>query len=284
MPEPSTGTLFLVATPIGNLEDITLRALRVLRESAIIAAEDTRHTARLLTHFGIHTPTTSLHEHNESRKVAAILERLSAGENVAVVSDAGTPAVSDPGFDLVRAAIGAGIRVEPIPGPSAVLAALVVSGLPTDQFVFLGFPPSRESQRRAFFTSVQGERRTLVFFEAPHRILTTLSNALDTLGDRQVSVCREITKLHETLVRGPISSVLGQLGEPRGEYTVVVAGFDEAQEQSARAVPSDSDLYLEFCYLTTNGGGRRAAITDLSRKHGLPSREVYQAVERGRKP
>ncbi len=284
MSEPSAGTLFLVSTPIGNLEDVTLRALRVLRESALIAAEDTRRTAKLLTHYGIHTPTTSLHEHNEARKLTTILDRLRAGDQVALVSDAGTPAVSDPGFELVRAAIGAGIIVEAIPGPSAVLAALVVSGLPPGQFVFLGFPPARTTERRAFFAEERAERRTLVFFEAPHRIASTLSIALDVLGDRQGAVCREITKLHETLVRGPISQIIEMLGEPRGEFTVVVAGHSKEQYEQNVHVPADGELYHEFCCLTETGLGRREAITALSRKHRLQSREVYQAVERGRTP
>jgi 16S rRNA (cytidine1402-2'-O)-methyltransferase len=282
MSEPSTGTLFLVSTPIGNLEDITLRALRVLREVALIAAEDTRRTSKLLSHYDIRTPTTSLHEHNEERKVAAIIERLSAGASVAVVSDAGTPAVSDPGFQLIRAAIAAGVRVESIPGPSAVLAALVASGLPTDEFVFLGFPPARAGERAAFLASVSTERRTLVLFEAPHRIANTLSNALEELGDRQVAVCREITKLHETLVRGPISVVIGLLGEPRGEYTVVIAGCGAGTEPTSATIPTDSELLDDFGYLTENGATRRAAISQLAKKHRMQARLVYQAIERAR--
>jgi 16S rRNA (cytidine1402-2'-O)-methyltransferase len=283
MAQPSTGTLFLVSTPIGNLEDITLRALRVLREVSLIAAEDTRRTAKLLNHFDIRTPTTSLHEHNEDRKIASILERLAAGDQIAVVSDAGTPAVSDPGFELVRAAIGAGVRVESIPGASAVLAALVVSGLPTDQFVFLGFPPSRAGERAAFFASLGSERRTMVFFEAPHRIAATLANALEELGDRQVAVCREVTKLHETLVRGPISSVQAGIGVPRGEYTVVIAGCGQGEEKQSRHIPADSELFVEFCCLTNSGHTRRAAISQLARRHRMQAGVVYQSVERARK-
>ncbi len=282
MSEPSTGTLFLVSTPIGNLEDITLRALRVLREASLIAAEDTRRTSKLLNHYDIRTPTTSLHEHNEARKAAMILGRLAAGERVAIVSDAGTPAVSDPGFALIRAAIAAGHRVESIPGPSAVLAALVASGLPPDRFVFAGFPPARAGERASFFATLRGETRTIVFFEAPHRIHASLANALELLGDRQVVVCRELTKLHETLVRGPISSVLPQLGSPRGEYTVVMEGGKDADLVENAPVPDDKQLYDEFCQLTKSGEARRSAISELAHKYRIPSRHVYQAVERAR--
>ena len=216
------GTLFVVATPIGNLEDVSARALRVLREVTVIAAEDTRRTAQLLARFAIPTPTTSLHEHNEKKKMAALVERLQRGEAIALVSDAGTPTISDPGLQLIRAAIEAGVRVEPIPGPSAAMAALAVSGLPTDTFTFLGFPPVKGSERSRWFDEVRAAGRTVVFFEAPHRIRQTLQQLLDALGDAEIAVGRELTKAHEELVRGPISVVIGSLGEPRGEYTVVV--------------------------------------------------------------
>ena len=199
------GTLFVVATPIGNLEDITGRALRVLREASIIAAEDTRRTAHLLARYAITTPTTSLHEHNEAQKSASLVGRLERGENIALVSDAGTPTISDPGQRLIKAAIDAGIRVEPIPGPNAVIAALTVSGLPTDSFCFLGFPPTRSKARSEWFERVRSIGGTVVFFEAPHRIRETLGELQREVGDCQVAVCRELTKKHEELVRGPIS-------------------------------------------------------------------------------
>ena len=224
MSETAAGILFVVATPIGNLEDISLRAVRVLREADLIAAEDTRHTAKLLHHYDIRRPTASLHEHNEQEKVPALVDRLRGGARIALVTDAGTPAVSDPGYRLVRAAIDAGIRVEAIPGPSAVLAALVSSGLPTDSFVFAGFPPPKSAARRAWFEALRDEPRTLVFFEAPHRIRETLAAAIETLGDREAALGRELTKLHEEVLRGSLSAVLDRLGEPRGEFTVVVAG------------------------------------------------------------
>jgi len=282
MSETPPGILFLVATPIGNLEDISLRAIRVLREADLIAAEDTRHTAKLLHHYDIRRPTTSLHEHNEEQKARALVGRLLGGARVALVTDAGTPAVSDPGYRLVRAAIDAGIRVEAIPGPSAVLAALVASGLPTDGFVFAGFPPPKAAARRAWFEAVENERRTLVFFEAPHRIRETLEEAIAALGDRPAALGRELTKLHEEVVRGPLSAVLSQLGEPRGEFTVVVAGKPDSPAPSGEQV-SDSQLLTEFGRLTENGLGRREAISEIARRHHLRARAVFAGIDRARR-
>jgi 16S rRNA (cytidine1402-2'-O)-methyltransferase len=279
----TAGILYLVATPIGNLEDITLRALRVLRECDLVAAEDTRHTAKLLHHFDIRTPTTSLHEHNEHAKAPTLVERLLLGASVALVSDAGTPAVSDPGFRLVRAALAAGIRVEAIPGPSAVLAALVSSGLPTDAFVFVGFPPARAKARASWLEALRAETRTIVFFEAPHRIVTTLTDALRVVGDRQMAVGRELTKLHEELVRGPISEVLGRLTELRGEFTIVMAGQANVAISVDVFSLNESDVYGEFCRLTELGMKRRDAVGAVASKYGLRSREAYAAIERVRK-
>ena len=277
------GTLFVVATPIGNLEDISARALRVLREATVIAAEDTRRTAQLLTRFAISTPTTSLHEHNENRKAAALVERLQRGDTIALVSDAGTPTVSDPGLQLIRRAIDAGIRVEPIPGPSAPLAALAASGLPTETFTFLGFPPTRASARAKWFETLRSAARTVVFFEAPHRIRRTLEDLLACVGDCAIAMGRELTKAHEEMVRGPISEVLARMPEPRGEYTVVV-DIGHLPELGRTESPTDQRMNAMFCELTNNGQlTRREAVKTLARRFGLSSREAYSAIERGRR-
>jgi 16S rRNA (cytidine1402-2'-O)-methyltransferase len=276
------GTLFVVATPIGNLEDVSARALRILREATVIAAEDTRRTAQLLARYAITTPTTSLHEHNESRKAASLVERLQRGEDIALVSDAGTPTVSDPGQQLIREAIQAGIRVEPIPGPSAALAALVVSGLPSETFTFLGFPPIRSSDRGKWLNELRSQGRTVVFFEAPHRIRQTLEDLVATVGDCPVAVGRELTKVHEEMVRGPISRVINSLSEPRGEYTVVV-DVSQLPQSSPLERPSDAEMHRLFGELTNDRQQtRRGAITALSKRYNLPAREVYAAIERAR--
>jgi 16S rRNA (cytidine1402-2'-O)-methyltransferase len=277
------GTLFVVATPIGNLEDITVRALRVLREVAVICAEDTRRTAQLLARHAIATPTTSLHEHNETSKSASVVARLQRGEDVALVSDAGTPTVSDPGSRLIRAAIDAGIRIEPIPGPSAVLTALAASGLPTDSFTFLGFPPTRSKDRKQWFERARQVGGTLVFFEAPHRIRETLADLRLAVGDCEIAVGRELTKAHEQLVRGPISTVLEALVEIRGEFTVV-ALIGQSTDIVTTVPPSSAEMARQFGELTINTGStRRQAIAYLAKKHSLAANKVYEALEQAKK-
>src|SRR2546427_2421105 len=202
-----TGSLYIVATPIGNLEDITQRALRVLGEVDFVACEDTRHTRKLLNHYGINAKTISYHEHNERERAAELLARLQDGANVAIVSDAGTPAVSDPGFRLVRLAAENGVRVVPIPGPTALISALVASGLPTDEFFFSGFLPARTSARRARLEALRRLATTLIFYEAPHRIAATLNDAREILGERKAVVARELTQMHEELARGRLSGL-----------------------------------------------------------------------------
>ncbi len=275
-------TLYLVATPIGNLEDITLRALRVLREVSLIAAEDTRRTSRLLAHYGIRTPTSSFYEHAEREKIPGLLARLAGGESLALVSDAGTPGVSDPGYRLVRAAVEAGIRVEAIPGPSAVLAALVSSGLPTSTFSFVGFPPPRVHAREEWLDSLVDRRETLVFFEAPHRIRETLDMMARILGDRPIAVGRELTKVHEEVVRGSAAEVLAQLGVSKGEFTVVVTGSDQ-DAGSSESLPEPALLLQEFYHLTkTEGDSRRDVISKLARRYGLSSKALYALIERAK--
>ncbi len=276
------GTLYLVATPIGNLEDISARALRVLREAAVVAAEDTRRTAGLLRHFGIATPLTSLHEHNEHRKAEALLARLGRGESVALVSDAGTPLVSDPGAALVRAARSQGHRVEAIPGPSAVLVALVTSGLPCDSFTFLGFVPARQAERRAWLERAAAEPHTLVCFEAPHRIRDTLAEISRVFGERPISLARELTKVHEQVLTGTAVQVLELLREDRGECTLVIAPAAPTAVIEGEG-PSDSLVWTEFRRLTEREGfGRREAVTALARRYGRSPKDVYAAVERGK--
>ncbi len=278
------GTLFVVATPIGNLEDISMRALRVLREAAVIAAEDTRHTARLLSRYAIETPTTSLHEHNETRKSAAILERLRRGESVALVSDAGTPGVSDPGQHLIREAIAAGFRVEPVPGPNAAISALVASGFPTDSFTFLGFPPTRSYDRKRWFERAREVGGTVVFYEAPHRICETLEQFSLVVGDVPVVLGRELTKAHEEFIRGSVAEVLASLDEPRGEFTIV-ANIGQTTESRASDEPiSDAELLVEFGQITEiNRLPRRQAINKLARRHQRTPNDIYDAIERAKK-
>ena len=273
------GILYVVATPIGNLEDITFRAIRVLREVAVIAAEDTRRTARLLQHYSISTPTTSLHEHNERSRTPSLISRLTRGESVALVSDAGTPVVSDPGALLVAAAHAAGIRVEPVPGPSAALAAVSASGLQAEQVLFVGFPPSRAKARNVWLDSLRDEPRVIVFFEAPHRIRDTLTDLIAIFGDRIAAIGRELTKAHEELVVAPISLHLERLTEPRGEFTVVVSGSDPTRAGHAELPPLDT-LVREFGELTkTRPGTRRQIVKDLAEKYGVKARELYQLLE-----
>lgn len=273
------GTLFVVATPIGNLEDITLRALRVLREVAVIAAEDTRRTAHLLARHAIATPTTSLHEHNERKKADALIARLRAGEDVAVVSDAGTPTISDPGGHLVRSAIEQGIRVVPVPGPSAVMAALSAAGASVGSFTFLGFPPIRAKDRALWFDRVVNAGTTVVFFEAPHRIRETLAELAALVGNRPVLVGRELTKAHEELVIAPINDVIGRLSSTRGEFTVVINSVESPQNRPI-AVPTGSELAIELGHLTESAAiPRRRAINILAERYKLRPNQVYAAIE-----
>ena len=280
-----SGTLHVVATPIGNLEDITLRALRVLREATIIAAEDTRHTAKLLAHHGISTPTVSFHEHNVRARVPQLVARLTRGESVALVSDAGTPGVSDPGLELVQACIAGGIPVDPLPGPTAVMTALVASGFPMNPVTFLGFPPSKASARSAWLQDLADRHETVVFFEAPHRICALLQAATGYLGTRLLVLGRELTKVHQEFLRGTAADLAERLNNARGEFTVVVGPRPDVTE--ARDFPPDHALAEEFRGLTESGdNSRRDAVSALARKYGRPPREVYARLEaaKGRLP
>jgi 16S rRNA (cytidine1402-2'-O)-methyltransferase len=268
------GRLYLVATPIGNLEDITFRAVRVLKEADLIACEDTRQTRKLLDHYGIDKPTVSYHEHNEAERAAELTARLVAGARIALVSDAGMPLVSDPGYRLVQAAIAAGVPVEPVPGPSAALAALAASGLPTDSFHFAGFLPAKAGQRARMLELLRGEQATLVFYEAPHRILETLEAVENTLGPRPVVVARELTKLHEEFLRGTVAEVRAALaGRPaiKGEITLLVGRAEEPP-------PDDTPIEEAVAACIEQGMSRMDAIKTVARRRGLPKREVYRRV------
>lgn len=268
------GVLSIVATPIGNLDDITYRAVATLRAAAVIACEDTRHTRKLLNHFGISSPTVSLHEHNEAARTAELLARLEAGDAVALVSDAGTPLISDPGYRLVREAAARGIRVTPVPGASALLAALAGAGLPTDAFRFCGFLPRKSGERRRLLESLNSETATLVFYEAPHRILESLADIAEIRRDPEVAVARELTKLHEEFLRGRASEVRATLAardQIRGEFTLVAG--------PAPVEADDSDVASAVLALEAQGMPRMEAIKQVARERGLPKREVYAAVE-----
>ncbi len=272
------GTLYLVATPIGNLEDITLRALRVLREVPLIAAEDTRHTRKLLTHFEIPTPTISYHQHSGGERVADLLEALSAGD-VALVTDAGTPGISDPGTELVRAALNAGHDVFPIPGPVAAIAALIASGLPTDQFTVLGFLPRRPVERRDALAAIRSAPQTLVLYEAPHRLRATLDDLLAVLGDRRAAIARELTKVHEQWLRGTLSQVRDIYLEtaPRGEYAIVVEGATTQTEPQPTGVEQSKEERAaeRLRELLRQGMRTREAASETARELGLSRRETY---------
>jgi len=273
------GILYVVATPIGNLEDVTLRALKVLRDVSVVAAEDTRRTARLLQHYSISTPATSLHEHNEREKTPKLIERLTRGESVALVSDAGTPVVSDPGETLIAAARDAGVRVESIPGPSAVMAAIASSGLPAREFSFVGFPPSRSKDRKEWLRRILSESRLVVFFEAPHRIIGTLTDIGALAGlNKVVGIARELTKVHEELVVQPISVLLERFVRPVGEFTVLLPPSDPVG-LVAGPEPTGESLGLEFGELTKNKRlKRREALKILADRHGMTVNDLYKRL------
>ncbi len=280
MPDPAVppGTLFVVATPLGHLEDVTLRALRVLREASLVACEDTRRTGTLLRAHGISTPTTSYFEHNERWKGERILEALRGGRDVALVSDAGTPGISDPGYRLVRDARAEGLAVVPVPGPSAAVAALSVSGLPTDRFLFVGFLPPRAGARRRALEELVRERATLVFYESAVRVVDSLADMVDALGDREGFLCREATKVHEEYRRARLSALRESLAAReavRGEIVLVVGG--------AVAPPPEAgqDPVALYRQLAAEGLRRREAVKETARRLGRPAREVYALVQDG---
>ena len=276
------GTLYIVATPIGNLEDITLRALRVLKEVDLIAAEDTRHTQGLLHHFGIRTPLTSYHEHNERTKARQLIERLKKGESIALVSDAGTPAISDPGYRLVLEAVQADVRIVPLPGASALTTVLSASGLPTDRFVFEGFLPSKQNERRQKLKALRAESRTLIFYEAPHRLKETLHDVQAIFGEREILLAREVTKVHEELLRGLTGELMRLLHDKEilGEVTLIIKGSSGENEIS------EDLLRAEIRALRAKGVRVKEIAELLGERYSIAKREVYtmalQMEDRGK--
>lgn len=274
------GTLYLVATPIGNLEDITLRALRVLKEVSLIACEDTRHTRVLLEHYGIKTKLTSYHEHNERERAEELGLLLREGQSIALVSDAGTPAISDPGFRLARLAAERGARVVPVPGATALVAALVASGLPTDEFFFGGFLPARSTARRARLMEVRAISSTLLFYEAPHRVAESLRDAREILGEREAVVARELTKMHEEFVRGRLTELAEHFTKDaaRGEMVIVIDRnvLDDDKESS------EMDVAARVAELESEGLDGRAALKRVAREMGLSRSEAYRRLTASR--
>jgi 16S rRNA (cytidine1402-2'-O)-methyltransferase len=264
-------TLYIVATPIGNLEDISLRALRILKQVRLIAAEDTRKTSRLLSHYQITTPMTSYYEHNKMVKLNRMLEYLEQGD-MALVSEAGMPGISDPGYELVAAAVAQGIPVVPVPGASAVTTALAVSGLPTDRFTFLGFLPNKSSARRRVLEGTAAEKGTLIILEAPHRVQDSLKDILDVLGDRRIAACRELTKMHEEIFRGTVSKAIKHFAAPIGEFTLVIEG-NKAESPKELTAEISQKLYE----LRASGVSAKEAIAGISAETGLSKRELYRA-------
>jgi 16S rRNA (cytidine1402-2'-O)-methyltransferase len=268
-----SGILYIVATPIGNLEDITLRAIRVLKEADLIAAEDTRHTQKLLNKYDIHTPLTSYHDHNKEEKAPVLIAKMLEGKSVALVSDAGTPGISDPGYFLINLAVHEKIAVVPIPGATAAIAALSISGLPTDSFVFEGFLPSRHAARLKRLEQLKQEKRTLVLYEAPHRIRQTIDDMFTVLGDRKAVATRELTKIHEEAIRGALSDIRDHLakGTTKGEFTIIIHGAEEHPAQ-ANIDPAE---YLRNLILH-QGLSKKDAVAVAAKDLGLPKKDVYK--------
>jgi 16S rRNA (cytidine1402-2'-O)-methyltransferase len=269
-----TGTLYIVGTPIGNLEDMTFRAVRILQTVDLIAAEDTRHTGKLLHHFQIKTPQISYHDHNRTTRTPELLHRLQQGISIALVTDAGMPGISDPGYDLVKVCADAGVRVVPIPGASAVITALSASGLPSDRFSFEGFLPTKEKDRRTHLEGLRSDPRTLIFYEAPHRVQKTLRDMATVLGhDRSITLARELTKLHEEFWRGTVGDALVHYGdrEPQGEFTLILSGA-----QLTTPPLTEETLKAELHSLLQQGISRSEASRLLAQQTALPKRQIYQ--------
>lgn len=279
-----SGTLYLCATPIGNLEDMTFRAVRILQEVDLIAAEDTRNSVKLLNHFDIHTPMTSYHEYNKYDKGRRLVEKLLEGSSIALITDAGTPGISDPGEELVKMCHDAGICVTAVPGPAACITALTISGLPTRRFVFEAFLPSDKKERENVLRTLEREQRTIVVYEAPHRLIKTLKLLAERLGgERRVSVCRELTKRHETVFRASLAEAVSyyDVNEPKGECVLVIEGMSrEAAEQEERGKWADMSIEDHMEYYLSQGLDRKEAMKRTAKDRGVPKREIYNFLEK----
>lgn len=281
-----TGTLYLCATPIGNLEDMTFRAVRILKEADLIAAEDTRNSIKLLNHFDIHTPMTSYHEYNKFDKGSKLVERLLHGEDIALITDAGTPGISDPGEELVRMCWEAGVTVTAVPGAAACVAALTISGLPTKRFAFEAFLPSEKKERDEILSELEREVRTIILYEAPHRLVKTLKLLYDRLGDRQISICRELTKKHETVFRSRLSEALTYYTEhtPRGECVIVLEGADQNELRKEEMEQWESISIEEHMeHYLTQGLDRKEAMKRTAKDRGVQKREIYNYLEKNKR-
>ena len=272
------GTLYIVATPIGNLEDITLRALRILKEADLIACEDTRRTRKLLAHYQIHKPTVSYHQHNERERSVELIGKIEKGSNIALVSDAGTPLVSDPGFHIVREAINRKIPVVPIPGPSAIMAVVSASGLPVDEFAFFGFLPARRAARRARLKELKQVESSLVFYEAPHRIRDTIADAADAFGNRECVIARELTKVHEEFLRGALDQIDLPEGSARGEIVLIIGPPVHDQQRQPDGKPNQSISEQVRLLMNSEGLDQKSALKRIARERGISKSEAYRIM------
>jgi len=276
-----SGTLYLCATPIGNLEDITLRVIRTLKEVDLIAAEDTRNTIKLLNHFKIKTPMTSYHEYNKINKAASLVQKMTEGTNIALVTDAGTPAISDPGEEIVRQAYAAGIKVTSLPGACACITALTLSGLPSRRFVFEAFLPNDKKERKIILESLKTETRTIILYESPHHLKTTLAELYDILGERNITLCRELTKIHETAEQTTFSAAIQHFlkNEPKGEYVLLIEGISKEELTAGERAKWETLTISEHMeHYLSKGFNKKDAMKKVAKDRGVPKREIYQQL------
>ena len=270
------GTLYIVATPIGNLEDITLRALKVLKEVDLIAAEDTRHTLQLLNHYEISKPLVSYYKQKEAEKTDLLLNKLENGENIALVSDAGTPGISDPGEVIIKSAINRGIKVIPIPGACAAINALIASGMQTSEFCFIGFLPTNLNEKKNKISELMDETKTIIIYEAPHRLIKTLKVLNDILGNRNIVLCKELTKIHESYERGSLEEVIEKIQEPKGEYVIILEGASKSKKEFDIEKRNNMTLDEHYEFYKNQGLEKKEIIKQIAKERGVSKNEIYQ--------